>query len=180
MIRSSNRRGSLIVAALLLFSILLALGLGLMSSQASRMRAAVATAQSVQAKSLALAAWADVKTKLGKDLFFPPTTRFFPLRPDSSRGQEYFSYSEDVYDDDGELYGTYTVVIDVRYERVNRAPPVPPSTDSFVELHNGFFLIRCMGKVGGRDEEPSSERTIDFEVSMQDFRVIRILDRGSL
>lgn len=163
-----------------MFSILLALGLGLMSSQAGRMRAALATTQALQAKSLALAAWDDARTKMGKDLFFPPTTRFFPLRTDGSRGQEYFSYSEDIYDEDGEFYGTYTVMIDTRYERVSRADPVAPSTDSLVDVHNGFYLVRCIGKVGGRDEEPSSERTIDFEVSMEDFRVIRIMDRGSL
>lgn len=158
----------MIIGALLLFSIILALGLGLLSSQTARMEAARAQMESVQAKSLALAAWADVRAKLGKDLFFPPNTR----------GQDYFSYSEDLEDEDG-FFGTYTVMIDCRWERFSRDQGTA-LTDSFVDLHEGIYLITCVGKVGERDAPPRSERVLYYEVDMTTFKVIRAEDRGSL
>ena len=74
MISKHSEKGSLIVAALLLFAIMLSLGLGLMSAQVSRMRAAKAQALSIQARALALAGWDDVRLKLGKDILFPHTS----------------------------------------------------------------------------------------------------------
>jgi hypothetical protein len=158
----------MIVAALFLFVILLALGMGLMSAQSSRMKAARAQGQAIQAKALALAAWDDVRVKLGKDLFFPPATR----------GQEFFSYSEDVYDKDDVFFGTYSVTIDTRYQRLGRTGN--GSTASQVNVYDGFYIITCIGKVGGRDQEPSAERALRFEVDMRNFSVIRAEDRGSL
>lgn len=158
----------MVVAALALFTILLALGLGLMSAQSSRMKAARAQGDALQAKALALAAWDDVRVKLGKDLFFPPATR----------GQNYFSYSEDVYDKDDEFYGSYTVIIDTRFQRLGRTGN--GTTPSQVNVYDGFYIITCVGKVGQRDEEPSAERSIRFEVDMKTFEVIRVEDRGSL
>lgn len=61
--RTRHQRGSLIVAALMLFVILLALGLGLMSSQSARMKVARGQAQAVQAKALSEAAWEDVRAR---------------------------------------------------------------------------------------------------------------------
>ncbi|MCA9775369.1 MAG: hypothetical protein KC800_01575 [Candidatus Eremiobacteraeota bacterium] len=166
----NSRRGSLIVAALLLFALLLALGLGLMSSQAARMKAANSQTDSIQAKSLALAAWADVQGKLGKDLFFPP-------RLD---GQDLFSYGEDVYDSDGKLYGSYSVMIDTRYVTQIRDEGIDTLADSFVDVPLGYYLITCVGKVGPRGEEPTAERTLYFELDARSFKVIRMHDRESL
>lgn len=168
----SGRRpqGSLIVAALLLFSILLALGLGLMTSQAARMKAAQSQTDAIQAKSLALSAWADARAKLGKDLFFPPRTE----------GQGYFSYGEDVYDSAGELYGSYSVVVDTRYIKHGRDAGTNTSSDSLGNIPLGYYLITCVGKVGRRGDAPSGERTLYFEVDAQSFRVIRVHDRESI
>ena len=158
------------IAALMIFALLLALGLGLMSSQAAHRRAMVSQADSIKAKSLALSAWADVKAKLGKDLFFPPRTD----------GQGYFSYGEDVYDAHGQLYGTYSVIIDTRYSDQQRDTGLDLDEDSLVNVRLGYYLVTCVGKVGLRGAPPTAERTMYFEVDAQTFRVIRMHDRESL
>jgi hypothetical protein len=159
----------MLIAALLLFSLLLALGLGLMSSQSARRKAAVAQSDAIAAKSLALAAWADVRTKLGKDLFFPPRTE----------EQSYFSYGEDVYDKDEEFYGTYTVVVDARYVSFLHDPP-GPDDDSLTDAPAGIYLITCVGKLGERGAPPVAERTLYFELAADTFKVIRMHDQESL
>ena len=168
--RMRNRRGSLIIAALLLFSIMLALGLGLMSSQSARMKAARAQTASLQAKALALSAWADVRTKLGKDLFFPPRLE----------GQGLFSYGEDIYDAEGELYGSYSVMIDTRYLDFQRGAGNVITSNSLSNVPLGYYLITCVGKVGPRGAPPEAERTMYFEVDARTFKVIRMHDRESL
>lgn len=168
-----HQKGSLIIAALLLFSLLLALGLGLMSSQSARMRAVRAQVETVQAKSLALSAWDDVRAKLGKDLFFPPITE----------GMEYFSYSEDVFDEsDGGLVfvGTYTVIVDATYARLVPAEPDLIGEDSGMDIPVGFYQITCIGKVGERGANPRAERTMQFELDAHEFKVIRTHDFGSI
>lgn len=162
--------GSLLIAALLMFTLLLALGLGLMSSQTARRKASLSQRDSIQAKSLALSAWADVKGKLGKDLFFPPQTD----------GQGYFSYGEDVYDDNDSFYGSYTVVIDTRYVTLQREDGTDVSEDSQVSLYRGYYIVTCIGKVGPRGKLPTSERTMYFELDAGNFQVIRMEDRESL
>lgn len=139
----------------MLFTILLALGLGLMSSQSSRMRAAQARLDSVQAKQLCFAAWQDVRVKLGTDILFPPMG-----------AQKSFAYSEDVFDGDGKFFGTYTVIVDLEFE-----------SPTFEE---SIFVVTCIGKVGERGFEPRAERIIHYEIDMSTFEVIRIEDLGSL
>lgn len=161
-------RGSLLIAALMLFTLLLALGLGLMSSQSARMRAARSQTEAIQAKELCLAAWQDVRVKLGTDILFPPPGT-----------QESFAYSEDVLDGEGNFFGTYTVMMDIRYEEYTR------DTDQLAipskgNLAQGIYLITCVGKVGERGFEPRAERTMYYEIDMTTFNVIRIDDRGSL
>ena len=172
--RHRRPRGSLIIAALLLFALLLALGLGLMSSQAARMSAARAQTKAIQAKSLALAAWEDVRTKLGKDLFFPPNNEL----------QGHYSYSEDVYNElpggAPEFFGTYTVMIDTRWSRFQRDTATNFLVNSFADVPLGFFVVTCVGKLGPRGEPPLAERTLHFEIDPQTFRVIRMHDQQSL
>ncbi len=168
-----RQRGSLILGALFLFAILISLGLGVMSSQVSRMRVAQAQSQSFQARGLALAGWEDLRVKLGKDILFPP------LGDD----QPFFSYSEDVYDSEGEYYGSYTVILDSRFRAVVRDRPlIEQDSEFYPEV--GFYLVTCVGRVGPRAGHPDAERTITFEIDMrpgnQPFRIIRIEDHGSL
>ena len=181
MIRRFRRPGgSLLVSALLLFSILLALGLGLMSAQSARMKVAQAQTKGVQARALCEAAWEDVRVKLGKDILFP-----LPVD-----GQTFFSYSEDVYttNDAGaeEYFGSYTVVIDIALDSSAREDP-DLAVETDVNIPQGIYGITCIGKVGPRTEQPESERVMYYEIVMTDpnnagnsFNVIRIEDRGSL
>ena len=166
---SFNRRGSILVAALMLFAILLALGLGLMSSQSARMKAAQAEVEAIQAKQLCLAAWQDARVKLGTDCLFPPAGT-----------RESFAYSEDVLDTDGEMLGSYTVAIDLRWEKFTREDGLPLNQASKGQVARGIYLVTCIGKVGERGYEPRAERTIYYELDMQSFKVIRTEDRGSL
>lgn len=166
----------MLVAALMLFSILLALGLGLMSGQAARMRVARAQTEGLQAKAMALAGWDDVKAKLGKDVLFP-------LSADT---QEYFSYSEDVYTGDGEYFGNYTVIIDLRWHAISRdtttnPDPTDPSYESKIFEPHSIYPITCVGKVGpARVGDITAERVLYYELDVKDWRVIRMEDRGSL
>jgi hypothetical protein len=177
---SSSSRGSLIVAALLLFSILLALGLGLMSSQSARMKVAQAQTRALQAKALCDAAWEDVRVKLGKDILFP-----LPVD-----GQDFFAYSEDVYitNDAGarEYFGSYTVVVDIQLDSVARED-ADLNVETDIAIPQGIYGITCIGKVGRRTEQPEAEREIYYEIVMTDptdlsnsFKVIRVEDRSSL
>lgn len=171
-----TRRGSLLVAALLLFSLLLALGLGLMSGQAARMRVAQAQTEAAQAKALAMAGWADVKAKLGKDVLFP-------LASDT---QQYFSYSEDVYTNAGEYFGNYTVIIDLRWhtfmrDTITNPDPLDPSFESRIYEPMSIYPITCVGKVArGRVGDIEAERVLYFELDMRTWQVVRMEDRGSL
>lgn len=158
------------MAALLLFVLVISLGLGLMSSQRARMRAAQSQLGAVQAKALALSAWDDVRGKLGKDLFFPPQVE----------GQSFFSYGEDVFDEAGELYGSYSVTIDSRFVTHKRDTGTDTVADSMANVYFGYYQITCLGKVGARDESPGAERTLYFEVDARTFRVLRTHDRESL
>lgn len=160
-----KQRGSLLVSALLLFTILLALGLGIMSSQSARMRAVRAQVASVQAKQLALAGWEDIYVKLGKDRFFMNLVE----------DQTFISYSEDVYLPDtaaplpvteARFHGTYTVVCDTSRVVFDPSP-------------TGIFVITITGKVGPRNESPVAERRMEFEVDAANHRVIRISDDNS-
>lgn len=180
--QSQARRGSLIIASLLLFSILLALGLGLMSSQSARMRVAESQVKSIQAKALCEAAWEDARVKLGKDILFP-----LPVE-----GQNFFAYSEDVYIDvngSEQLLGSYTVVIDFTLSR-NLRQSTNLEDDTEVRIPDGIFQITCIGKIGRRDSVPDAERVMVYELVMSAppspdahngiFQVIRVEDQGSI
>ena len=178
--RGSRRRGSMIVGALLLFSILLALGLGMLSAQSARMKVAQAQIKAVQARALCEAAWEDVRVKLGKDILFP-----LPVD-----GQDFFAYSEDVYmtDEDGNevLFGSYTVVLELKYDSTAREDD-DLSVDTQIAIPQGMYGITCIGKVGERAKPPDAECEMYYEILMTDkddldksFSVIRVEDRSSL
>lgn len=174
--RFRKEGGSLVVAALMLFIILLALGLGIMSSQASRMRLAQAQTEGVQARALALAGWDDVKVKLGKDCLFPQ----------NADTQEYFSYSEDVYNEAGVYIGNYTVIVDLRWHAITRdtatnPDPTDPAYNAQSEEQQSIYAVTCVGKLApARVGEITAERTLYYELDMKNWRVIRMEDRGSL
>ena len=163
----SDKRGSFLIAALLILAILLSLGIGLMSGQAGKLSAAQARANASQAKALARAGLEDARVKLGKDILYPP--------PHDE--QEFFSYSEDVFTTAGDFLGTYTVVIDLRYEVANKDLP-PPNED--IILYEGVYIVTSIGKVGDRAVAPLAERTLYGEIDIDTFIWIRIEDKGGL
>ena len=161
--RLPGERGSLLVAALLMFVLLLTLGLGLMTSQASRMRAARAQSLAIQARALALAGWEDVKVKLGKDILFPLT----------ADTQDVFSYSEDVYNLDGDYVGNYVVQIDLRWqsfsrETISNPDPTDPSFQARKLEPQSIYPIICIGKVAeARVGDVLAERELYFELDVK-------------
>ncbi len=172
------------MAALMLFAILLALGLGLMSSQSARMRVARGQVNAVQAKALCEAGWEDVRVKLGKDILFPRLLD----------GQTFFAYSEDVYarvNGREQIIGSYTVIIDSALSRETREFP-NLATDTDISVPQGIYQVTVAGKVGPRTANPEAERTMKYEIVMSDpastgrfdpgssFRVIRVEDWGSI
>lgn len=132
-----QRRGVLLIVAMLVLSLLLILGMGLMSSQQARYRAAVHSVDSAQALCLAEAGLEDVRVKLEKDRAFPP---------EAADDQSSFSYSETMSGAGQEL-GSYYVEIDWSYD-------VAP-----------YYLLKIttIGCVGPR-ENPRAQRVLRAEL----------------
>lgn len=99
-------RGAVLLAALMLTTVMLLLGLGFLGQRRGQYRAAREFIQQSQAGALADAGLEDALGKLAKDVGFPP------LR---SNDQGSFTYSEDVADSTGQPVGSYRVAIDMRY-----------------------------------------------------------------
>lgn len=132
-----RRRGVLLIVAMLVLSLLLILGMGIMGSQQARYRAAVRSVDSAQALCLAEAGLEDVRVKLEKDRSFPPL---------AADDQSSFSYSETLSNAGQEL-GSYYVEIDWSYD-------VAPYS---------ILKITCIGCVGPR-ENPRAQRTLRGEL----------------
>lgn len=164
----SKNSGFLLVVALLIASIMLVSGLGIMSAQASRYAASARIALGVQARDAALSGFEDVRVKLDKDVRFPPP-RF------KSGGQYKFSYSEVLYNDpDGEKTSvSYGVVVDTELERV-----VQPSNSPQIYKW-GLYRITVTGFVGPRDD-PVAQSMLYAEYDIGTGRFIRFEDRSSL
>lgn len=101
-----KKRGILMITALMICTVLLLIGMGLLGSQSSRYEAAKQSTYISQARQLALAGLEDARLKLEMDLNFPP-----PPGPE----QDTFSYSEVLQTDPATYQGTYSVVIDTTY-----------------------------------------------------------------
>jgi len=134
---SLKRRGVMVILALLVLSLLLILGMGLLSSQQARFRAATRSADSAQALCLAEAGLEDVRCKLEKDRQFPPR---------AADDQRTFSYSETLNNGAVEL-GSYYVELDWSYD-------VAPYS---------LIRINIIGCVGPR-ENPRSQRILRAEL----------------
>ncbi len=107
---TKRRQGFLLVACLLLLSVMMVMGLGLMSSRASRYEAAALTAQSARARALAWAGLEATRIKLCKDLDFPPP---------HTEGSLPFQFTEQVMDLDGSTrLGSYTITIDSSWKHI--------------------------------------------------------------
>ena len=67
-----RRKGFLLITTLLVLVVMFVLGMGLMSSQAARCRAALRMSDAVLARQIALAGLEDARVKLNLDICFPP------------------------------------------------------------------------------------------------------------
>ena len=104
-----RRSGSSIVAVLLLLSAVLVLGMGLLSSRVSQVRAARFSMQASQAQLLAESGLADARLKLDKRLGFPPKNM--------DEDEVIFTYTEDFFAPDGVRVGSYHVIVDRTWEK---------------------------------------------------------------
>lgn len=102
------KRGSTLVAALLVSVLLLVAGMGFLGQRAAQNRAANGAILHAQARALAEAGLEDAVQKLGKDSQFPP------LRAES---QTVFTYAEGFSDIHGDPLGQYVVSIDVTHRQ---------------------------------------------------------------
>ena len=133
------KRGSSLVAALLLIALMLALGIASLTQRVHQNRAAASATQAAQARQLAMAGIADVQAKLQFDLNFPPDR------------ETMLSYTEQVLTlDNSNVIGFYTVTIEGRY-----AP-------AFETLR-----VTSVGRLGDDPEDPLARASIraDFDLA---------------
>ena len=140
----TKKRGSSLVAALLLLSLLLVLGMALLSQRVSQGRTVVEERLAARARQLALAGIADVQAKLQNDINFPPV-----LKPQ----EQVFAYTEAVRSLDGtEVIGYYTVTLEGRYQAAYQV-----------------LRLRSVGTLGTDLKTPLAESTVsaDFDLAAQ-------------
>lgn len=103
--RALQAKGFMLVVALLLTTILLLMGMGLVGKRSLEYSSIPALANRAQACALAQAGMEDARVKIEKDVFFPPVEGF---------AQTTFTYTEEVTDPDtGNRVGGYTVSVTV-------------------------------------------------------------------
>jgi hypothetical protein len=133
-------RGSALVAALLMASILLISGIGFVSQRRAQYEAAQKAGLDSAALALAEAGLADAKAKLIMDWDFPYV---------AGDGQRATSYIEELQDSSGNVVGTYEVTIDLRSLR-----------DPF-----RVVVVRSTGRLGDLST-PDAVRTVEMEFDM--------------
>ncbi len=164
MTHSSVKRGSVIIVALLMLTILLVSGLGLMASRVGGSRAASQAILSVQADAIARAGLEDALLKLAQDINFPPG---YPWPID----QNFFAYTENFAN------GSYNVVVELNYARKIIEPELfvdPPSDNEYQ-----IFRIVSTGLVGPRDA-PLARHTVRADWDRANGRLIRLQDDSAL
>lgn len=134
-------RGSTLIAMLLILTVMLILGMGLLGSRVARYRGANESLAAAKAQAIAEAGMADARTKLDKHLFFPP--------PGESEEQLIFSYAEDFSEPGGKVLGSYEVTIDKRWS---------------VEPYQ-LIVVTSVG-VLGEAEDPEARRSIRAELDL--------------
>lgn len=158
--------GFLLVAALMLTTLFLVTGLGLLSAQASRYASAARIAEGIQAKNAALSGMEDVRVKLAKDVKFPP-------RKSKERNQFKFAYSENLPTPPGAPPISYSVVVDYELEHEVQVP------NRFEPYRWGVYRINVSGFYGPR-AEPIAQSALYAEYDISTGRFIRFEDRSSL
>jgi hypothetical protein len=157
--RSWSLRGSALVAALLVVSILFLSGLGFLSQRRAQYEAARNAGLSSAARAIAEAGLEDAKIKLQMDWDYPSL---------AGEGQPSSSYIEMLEDSSGTVVGSYEVSVGLQAYR-----------EPFLVL-----VIRSTGRVGDM-ADPEAVRTLEMEVDMDPrrstyFTVVNWRDLGAL
>lgn len=97
------------IAVLLILSIMLVLGLGLLTQKSRQYEAAARVREAAQARALAQAGLVDFEIKMRKDPSFPPRRRGEAIS---------FTYTEELMEPGGGTAGRYKVQILSDYEKV--------------------------------------------------------------
>lgn len=142
---------------LLMLTILLLLGIALLSSRAARYRSATEAIRAAQAQALAEAGLADARMKLDKRQKFPPQGK--------SDEQMVFSYVEDLTDPAGNPVGSYAVTVDRRWN---------------VTPYNLIF-VTSVGLLG-EAHAPTAKRKISVELDTGTLpsEIINRVDHGGI
>ena len=135
-----HSKGSTLLVALLLVSLLLVAGVGLLSRKGAQYARGNLEQDTAQAFLLAQSGAQDALLKLDKDQTFPPN---------GGEEQMTFVYSNDVLGLDGDSIGKYEVTIDS--ERAE--------ADSFL------LIIRSVGFVG-EEANPRALHTVQLEIDL--------------
>ena len=154
-----RRRGSTLVVAMLLLSVLFVAGLGFLSQRRAQYLEASAVGRATEALALAEAGVEDARAKMRFDVKFPP-----PAATD----QEKVSYVEVMEDSSGVEVGSFEVTLD---------------KSAWKEPYQ-VLVIRSTGRLGSR-QAPTAQRTVEAEVDMDEsrgtyFQVLRWRDLGGL
>ena len=137
------RRGFALVTSLLMISLLFVMGIGFLGKRAAQYRGVRQSLLAAQARAIAWAGLEHARTKLEKDINFPPNA--------GSEEQGSFSYSEQVLHPDGSLAGSYTVTLDLTYVK-----------EPYYRL-----LITSTGRAGGDSWLlPAARRTVKAEMDV--------------
>lgn len=142
--RAHLRRGSTLVAALLVSLVLLIASLGFLGQRAAQNRAAVALILKVQARALAESGIEDALQKLSKDGRFPP------LFADK---QTCFTYLETVTNASGAVVGDYTVSVDTTH----------------LQAPYCILKLTSTGRLGPKPNTPQAEMQLTAEVDLSPF-----------
>ena len=165
-----QRRGMLLIVALLVLGVALLAGMGLMTSQVSNYRGVQSAEDAAMALCLAQAGLEDARLKLERDPLFPPRGDGNLMDPDigdKPQEQSLFTYSED-YFVEGKKIGSYRVSIDMSFA---------PRYQFVRVISNGLM---------GLSEAPTAQRVLKLDLDISTtrntttFQPIKIEDLSGL
>jgi len=139
------------VAALLMTSVFLVMGMALLTSRSGVYSASAMESQSAQVRLLARAGLQDARIKLGKDVAFPPTLGNRPL----------YTYSEDVHDPETHaLVGRYIVTLDTSWR------DLPTDDEGRYVYPRGTVLITSWGYLLDADRRVLASHRVVAQVDL--------------
>jgi Tfp pilus assembly protein PilX len=140
----TKRSGFLLISTLLILTVLLVAGFGLLTSQEARYAAVGRSAEIAQARAMAMAGLEDCRLKIQNDASFPP---------EMGPGQTVFSYKESMpIPTVPPTLANYQVLVDTSHA-------IPP------------YLVLVVTSIGslGPDNRPTAQYSLKAEVDISEF-----------